>query len=80
MGDHWAPAIAPVAHEQLLYASGALAPEERLKLGFPLPRSPGGHYSGVCIDDKLSLQIFSKYVPPDRMDVMPSARDLKACI
>ena len=35
MGDHWAPAIAQVAHEQLLIASGALVPEEHLILGLP---------------------------------------------
>ena len=79
MGDHWAPAIAQVAHEQLLFSCGALRANEHLRLGHPVPRAPDGHFSGVCIDDKLSLQVFPRYVPPNRPDLEPEGRDLEAC-
>ena len=78
MGDHWAPAIAQVAHEQLLMASRALVKEEHLVLGSPIPRSPSHHFSGVCIDDKLSLQVFPEHVPANDDQVGSSCRDLQA--
>ena len=63
MGDKWAPAIAQVSHEEVLKRFGALLDSEHLQLGYPLPRAPNGHYSGVCIDDKVCLQVFPKTVP-----------------
>ena len=79
MGDHWAPAIAQVSHEQVLKAHGALTADEHLQLGFPLPRAPHKHYSGVCIDDKLSLQVFDCKVPSGLAEDSPLGRDLEAC-
>ena len=38
MGDHWAPAIAQVSHEEVLKSFGALRDEEHLKLGCPVPQ------------------------------------------
>ena len=63
MGDHWAPAIAQVAHEQLLRKAGALREDEHLRLG----------------DDKLSLQVFPQHVPANKPDIRPLERDLQAC-
>ena len=40
MGDHWAPAIAQVAHEQLLKSCGAVVDEEHLVLGSPIYLGP----------------------------------------
>ena len=60
MGDHWAPAFAQMAHENLLASHGALKPEEHLRFGEITPRAPLGHFSGVCIDDKLNLQLTPK--------------------
>ena len=79
MGDHWAPAIAQVSHEEVLKSQGAMRAEEHLQLGHPLPRAPCGHYSGVCIDDKLSLQVFESKVPEGMGPEAPSGRDLEAC-
>ena len=79
MGDHWAPAIAQASHEAVLKSFGALRAEEHLQLGYPLPRAPLGHYSGVCIDDKISLQVFPTYVPPGSESASSSGRDLEAC-
>ena len=79
MGDKWAPAIAQVSHERLLQQADALQPDEHIKLGFPLPRAPAGHYSGVCIDDKVSLQIFPCIVPIGASPKDKPARDAEAC-
>ena len=79
MGDHWAPAIAQLSHENVLKACGALRQEEHLRLGFPLPRAPLSHYSGVCIDDKLSLQVFPHHVPVNAPASQQAGRDLEAC-
>ena len=82
MGDHWAPALAQASHEGLLEACGALIPDEKLVLGSPLPRSPSRHYSGVCIDDKVGIQVFNcapEKVPPFNPDAPPEGRDLEAC-
>lgn len=73
MGDHWAPAFAQMAHENLLASHGALNPEEHLRFGEITPRAPLGHYSGVCIDDKLNLQI----TPKNCWDV--PLRDSESC-
>ena len=79
MGDHWAPCLAQLSHEELLRSTGALVDEEHLMLGSTVPRAPQGHYTGVCIDDKLSLQIFRHHVPAFRTDLLPNCRDLEAC-
>ena len=79
MGDHWAPAIAQLSHEAVLKACGALREEEHLRLGFPLPRAPLSHYSGVCIDDKLSLQVFPHHVPVNAPASQQAGRDLETC-
>ena len=79
MGDKWAPSIAQVSHENVLHQSGALRDEEHICLGFPLPRAPLGHYSGVCIDDKVSLQVFPQFVPVGASEEHFPARDLEAC-
>ncbi|CAE7264968.1 Tnni3k [Symbiodinium natans] len=79
MGDHYAPAIAQLSHEKVLEKFGALRAEEHLKLGCPLPRAPLGHYSGICIDDKVSLQIFPSYVPESASAQEAPGRDLEAC-
>ena len=79
MGDKWAPSIAQVSHEAVLKAFGALDEHEHLKLGYPVPRAPLGHYSGVCIDDKLSLQVFKRFVPIGTPAEVTPARDLQAC-
>ena len=79
MGDKWVPAIAQVAHEEVLKSFGAFRPEELLELGKPLPRAPFGHYSGVCIDDKVSLQVFPHHVPAGASNDEVPARDLEAC-
>ena len=76
MGDHWAPAIAQVSHEEVLKSFGALRDEEHLKLGCPVSRAPNGHYSGVCIDDKLSLQVFLHVVPEGASQMEVPGRDL----
>ena len=60
MGDHWAPAIAQLAHENVLRAGGAMDPDEELIPGGPLPPAQHGHMSGVCIDDRLSIQVFPR--------------------
>ena len=79
MGDHWAPAIAQVSHEEVLRSQGAIRSEEHLQLGHPLPRAPLNHYAGVCIDDKLSLQVFDSVVPEGVSEDAPAGRDLEAC-
>ena len=43
------------------------------------PRAPNGHYSGVCIDDKLSLQVFPHVVPEGASQMEVPGRDLEAC-
>ena len=63
MGDHWAPLIAQEAHECLLQSFGALDPDEHLKFGEILPRAVHGHFSGVCVDDKVSMQFVPKTSP-----------------
>lgn len=73
MGDHWAPAFAQMAHENLLASHGALKPEEHLRFGEILPRAPLGHFSGVCIDDKLNLQ----FTPKNSQDA--PLRDSESC-
>ena len=73
MGDHWAPALAQASHEELLRAHDALRAEEELRFGVIPPRAPLGHYTGVCIDDKLSMQLIPKSKPE-----MP-LRDHDAC-
>ena len=78
MGDKWAPAIAQVSHERVLQAFGALDEDEHLKLGHPTPRAPHGHYSNVCIDEKLSLQIFDSFVPAFASAEDFPGRDLEA--
>lgn len=63
MGDHWAPTIAQTSHEQLLKSFDALRDNEHLVLGHPLPRAPLGHFSGVCIDDRVNLQFVPQMTP-----------------
>eukprot|EP00435_Cladocopium_sp_Y103_P025667 s2641_g6.t1 len=60
MGDHWAPCIAQASHLNLLRSFDAIRDEEYLEFGHPLPRSPLGHYVGVCIDDRLNMQLVPK--------------------
>ena len=79
MGDAWAPCIAQVSHEHVLSAFGALRKEEHLQLGLPMPRSPEGHFSGVCIDDKVFLQLFPSFVPAGADPITTPARDAEAC-
>ena len=79
MGDKWAPSIAQISHENVLRQAGALRDEEHVCLGFPLPRAPLGHYSGVCIDDKVSLQVFPQFIPVGASEEHCPARDLEAC-
>ena len=73
MGDHWAPTVAQESHENLLMAFGALTKDEHLRLGHILPRSPLGHFSGICVDDKVNLRVVPKHDPH-----MP-LRDSEAC-
>ena len=73
MGDHWAPLIAQEAHENLLKSFDALRPDEHLKFGEILPRGNLGHFSGVCIDDKVNLQLVRKSCPNEPL------RDSEAC-
>ena len=65
MGDSWAPALAQASHEGVLRAFDALRPDEHLQLGRMLPRAPQGHYSGVCIDDRVGVQIFDHACPAE---------------
>eukprot|EP00435_Cladocopium_sp_Y103_P060681 s641_g22.t1 len=73
MGDHWAPTIAQESHEKLLCHFDALRPEEHIQFGQPFPRAPLGHVSGVCVDDKVNIQL----VPSGQPDVF--LRDAEAC-
>ncbi|CAL1149836.1 unnamed protein product [Cladocopium goreaui] len=69
LGHRWDKA----SHEELLRAHEALRAEEELRFGVIPPRAPLGHYTGVCIDDKLSMQLIPKSKPE-----MP-LRDHDAC-
>lgn len=73
MGDHWAPCLAQASHENLLKKSGALRNEEHLCFGKITPRAPLGHFSGVCIDDKVNMQLTPKSDPNIRL------RDTESC-
>eukprot|EP00435_Cladocopium_sp_Y103_P041547 s865_g11.t1 len=73
MGDHWAPLIAQESHERLLQSFGALNCNEHLRFGEVLPRAGDGHFSGVCVDDKVNMQ----FVPKSSPDV--PLRDTMAC-
>lgn len=73
MGDHWAPTIAQESHENLLSHFDALRPEEHIRFGQLFPRAPLGHVSGVCVDDKVNIQL----VPAGKSDVF--LRDSEAC-
>lgn len=77
MGDHWAPSIAQSAHENVLLAYGALTHDEHLVFDQITPRAPLGHYSGVCIDDKVSVQLVPK--SPLLKDKLGPLRDEEAC-
>ena len=57
MGDHWAPTVAQESHENLLQHFDALRPEEHLRFGQLFPRAPLGHVSGICVDDKVNIQL-----------------------
>ena len=46
--------------ENVLRAGGAMDPDEELIPGGPLPPAQHGHMSGVCIDDRLSIQVFPR--------------------
>jgi hypothetical protein len=74
MGDHWAPLIAQTSHENLLKSFDALREDEHLVLGHPLPRAPLGHFSGVCIDDRVNLQ----FVPHSKQKGFEKLRDEEA--
>ena len=50
-----------------------------LRLGHPLPLAPKCNYSGVCIDDKVSLQLFPTAVPEEVPQEVAAGRDLEAC-
>lgn len=73
MGCRWAPLIAQESHERLLQSFGALNCNEHLKFGEVLPRADDGHFSGVCVDDRVDMQ----FVPKKSLDI--PCRDTMAC-
>lgn len=47
--------------------------DERLKFGSALRRAPLGHFSGVCVDDKVNVQFVPKHTPKVAL------RDTESC-
>ena len=79
LGASYSPSCARGVVEGLLRAFDALRREEHLEPGRPLPAAPLGRYTGVCVADTLSLQVFDHPVKVGiSHENCEPARDLEA--